>query len=152
MVVFAGASLVGLSACNIDTKRLEKDIESELEDKGVEVKRVECPKRKVEAGDEFTCEGKTKGGDEFEIEVVQGSNAGDMKWELVGAIVGQEAVEEMLDGEVPKGTKVDCDDETRILTKGDKLKCDVTVDGDDGELVVKVKSDEGKVEWKITPN
>jgi len=151
-IVTGTVALVGLSACKIDSKRLENDIEEELEGKGVKIKRVKCPKRKIQAGDEFTCEGKTKDGDEFEVEVEQSDNPGDMKWELVGTIVGQEAVEDMIEGEVPKDTEVDCDGAIRIMTKGDKFKCDVTVDGDEGELVVKVKSDEGKVEWKITPN
>jgi hypothetical protein len=147
------AALVALAAlvsgCNIDTKALEANIEEGLEEKGVKIKSIECPKRKVKKGDEFTCSGETKAGDEFEIEVTQSGQPGDMQWELVGAIVDEDSVKDMIEDDIPKGAEIDCGGKARILKKGDKLECDVEADGEEAELTIKVKSDDGKVEWKL---
>jgi hypothetical protein len=134
---------VGLYACTLDAAKIEKSITDELEAKKVKVKSIKCPKdRKQQKGDKFTCEGETKDGTTFTVNVSQ-EDAGNIKWELVGRIMDPADLEKDLNGKVGDGFK--CGSEVVIVKKGSTLECK----GAERKVKLTFKDDEGNADPTI---
>lgn len=133
-------ALFALPACKLDTERVEASVRSELGEKGIEVKSVDCPDdRPQQSGDAFECKGETAAGGPFTVKVTQG-DGGTVKWTVVGRVFDSEAYSRELGSRL--GLQLDCGKSKIIAVKGTKLTC--TWAGKSTELVF--ADDEGNID------
>jgi hypothetical protein len=125
-------------------KNLEREIQEKLEDEGVKVKEIECPKSvKRKEGDKFECAGKSDRGDKFTVKVRQRDSEGEVKWELEGLIVDAKEFTETL-RQKSNRPDVQCEPGKFIAVEGTTLPC--TAVGQ--KLTVTFTSNEGAYKWE----
>jgi hypothetical protein len=82
-VVFFGACSFSFGSKNLNTDKLETEVENGIQDQvGVAV-TVDCPTDvKIEKGNEFTCTATDDQGSSRTVNVVQEDDEGNINWEL----------------------------------------------------------------------
>ena len=155
-VLFVCAA-VTLAACNkVDTKKLEKDLQSDLEAGGMEGVEVSCPKDvKAEEGKTFQCDVKMedrtykldvtikeKKGSELDLQTNFVDGAAFPRKKLVELLVP--AVKEKI-GQEPT---IDCGEEPLLFAEEGKIYCKVSAGGQSGKLRVDIDGADVKG-WEI---
>ncbi len=138
-----------LTGCKLDHKELESTITKKFKEKDLALKDVSCPERPFKKGDTFECTGKTDDDDKVTINVTQKDAAGNVSFEIQGAVIDPEKLGDSIEEKVGTGADVKCPSKVIVLNEGEKIKCKVVIKGQEHSLEIKAKDDEGNVSWKI---
>jgi hypothetical protein len=149
LAVVASLSFV---ACKpkIDNGKVEDSIKSGLKEKGVELDSVSCPKDlPAKKGNDFACTGKSKEGDEFEVNVEQTDDNGTISWKLKEGILDTAKLGDSIEKKIGEKADVKCPSKLISPKPGTKFDCDVTVEGDKKKVEITIEDKEGNLKWKI---
>jgi hypothetical protein len=124
---------IGLAACErLDTAQLEAELRSELEQGGLAIESVSCPRRvPIQAGESFRCEVAPSSGEPFAVAVSQQEN-GNLTWEVPNSkrVLNLASLETYFQREIAGETQsmpiVLCGEERyRLNQPGDRFECEV---------------------------
>ncbi|MEO0535133.1 MAG: DUF4333 domain-containing protein [Cyanobacteria bacterium P01_A01_bin.123] len=151
-----------LSACGqLNTQQLEADIEAEIEGQGhrVSLQSVQCPDGITQQeGVVFFCVGEIDPEGNFNIEVVQEDNQGDVAWTVESSrvIINLATLEAELETglvqAIGRRSPVDCGAAYRLNQPSIAFECNVVgdpVQGQDRITAILVTTDgQGNVQWE----
>lgn len=131
----------GLLGCDLDTTKLNAQMEATLEESGVLIKSVSCPEgKKNKEGETFECTGEAEDGTKFRV-AASVKAGGEVKFDLVGRVVDPADLQGRLVAQT--GRKLDCGAAKRIAVKGVEIACK----DDAGAVSVVFTDDEGNNEF-----
>jgi hypothetical protein len=138
------------AGCTVDHAKLEDSIRTELKEKGVNLKSVDCPSgRSIKSGDTFDCTGVEGSGQHLLFIVTQGEER-SLSWKLDGMIINQAKVGDSVEHQVGKGADVKCPEKTMILKPGQSFTCDVDFDGKTRKALITLQDKNGTFTVKLT--
>jgi hypothetical protein len=125
---------ISLAACErLDTAQLEAELRSEIEQGGIAIEAVTCPRRvPLGAGESFQCEVEPSLGEPFAVAVEQQDENGSLTWEIPNSkkVLNLASLETYFQREIAGETQstpiVLCGEERyRLNRPGDRFECAV---------------------------
>ena len=133
--------IAGVLGCDLDTTKLNAQMEATLEEYGVLIKSVSCPEgKKNKEGETFECTGEAEDGTKFRV-AASVKAGGEVKFDLVGRVIDPADVQGRLAAQT--GRKLDCGTAKRIAVKGVEIACKDA----NGVIAVVFTDDEGNNEF-----
>ncbi|PSB68313.1 hypothetical protein C7B61_01520 [filamentous cyanobacterium CCP1] len=152
---------IGLASCErLDTTQLEADLTSELEQGGIALESVTCPRGvPLRAGESFQCEVEPSSGEAFTVVAEQQDENGTITWEIPNSkkVLNLTRLETYFQREIAGETQsapvVVCGEARYRLNKpGDRFECEVmnatTASQEEIERIIVQINARSDVDWQ----
>jgi hypothetical protein len=152
-VPFAAAVAAGCTP-RLDRHKLESEIQSDMEAKGVPLSGLTCPEVMLSAGKTFECTAADSNGTHAVFDVTAtGDRKGSVSWKMRGkfenmAVVG-DRLEQSLSASQKQPVDVVCPSKNFVIQTGVTFECDAKVGARTKRFVFTAGSDQGDWSSKV---
>lgn len=148
-------ALLCLTACGeLDTAKIETQLQQDLTKAEIPVQEIACPDRlPSRSGQSFECVGQLKPSGNFFVIVTQEDERQTIRWEIVNSwnlldlVSLQSDLQAALQAAGSSDAKVDCGQPYRVISPGDRFECQATRSGRATPIDISIR-EEGQITWQ----